>query len=109
MPHIYLVVKACLLCYFWTLLNESKGDSQVRHCDVHHLNCLVAPLTLYLQLDCDHSVGPPWDAVCSIAYTFSAGMFKMDSVKAGTPYGAGVYAGDGSRHASDTELALAEH
>ncbi|KAI4381694.1 hypothetical protein MLD38_007747 [Melastoma candidum] len=44
-----------------------------------------------------------------IGYTFGAGMFKMDTIKAGTPYGAGVYAGDGSRQASDTELALAEH
>lgn len=44
-----------------------------------------------------------------IGYTFGAGMFRMDSPKGGSPYGAGVYAGDGTREPSDTELALAEH
>lgn len=36
-------------------------------------------------------------------------MFKMDSIRGGSPYGAGVFSGDGSREPSDTELALAEH
>ncbi|KAL8160393.1 hypothetical protein V2J09_001930 [Rumex salicifolius] len=44
-----------------------------------------------------------------VGYTFGAGMFRMDSPKGGSPYGAGVYAGDGTREPSDTELALAEH
>ncbi|XP_010432140.1 PREDICTED: probable NAD(P)H dehydrogenase (quinone) FQR1-like 2 [Camelina sativa] len=44
-----------------------------------------------------------------IGYTFGAGMFKMDSIRGGSPYGAGVFAGDGSREATETELALAEH
>lgn len=44
-----------------------------------------------------------------IGYTFGAGMFKMDSIRGGTPYGAGVFAGDGSRQPTETELALAEH
>ncbi|GER56670.1 NAD(P)H dehydrogenase [Striga asiatica] len=44
-----------------------------------------------------------------IGYTFGAGMFKMDSIRGGSPYGAGVFAGDGTREASETELALAEH
>ncbi|XP_050208107.1 probable NAD(P)H dehydrogenase (quinone) FQR1-like 2 [Mercurialis annua] len=44
-----------------------------------------------------------------IGYTFGAGMFKMDSIRGGSPYGAGVYAGDGSREATELELALAEH
>ncbi|KAD3640783.1 hypothetical protein E3N88_30006 [Mikania micrantha] len=44
-----------------------------------------------------------------IGYTFGANMFKMDSVRGGTPYGAGVFAGDGTRDPSETELALAEH
>ncbi|KAF8012464.1 hypothetical protein BT93_I0587 [Corymbia citriodora subsp. variegata] len=44
-----------------------------------------------------------------IGYTFGAGMFKMDEVRGGSPYGAGVFAGDGSREATDAELALAEH
>ncbi|TVU30616.1 hypothetical protein EJB05_22246 [Eragrostis curvula] len=37
------------------------------------------------------------------------GMFKMDDIRGGSPYGAGVFAGDGSRQPSETELALAEH
>ncbi|KAJ7944331.1 putative Minor allergen Alt a [Quillaja saponaria] len=44
-----------------------------------------------------------------IGYTFGAGMFKMDSIRGGSPYGAGVFAGDGMREPSETELALAEH
>ncbi|XP_057972304.1 probable NAD(P)H dehydrogenase (quinone) FQR1-like 2 [Malania oleifera] len=44
-----------------------------------------------------------------IGYTFGAGMFKMDSIRGGSPYGAGVFAGDGTREASEAELALAEH
>ncbi|CAH9094719.1 unnamed protein product [Cuscuta epithymum] len=44
-----------------------------------------------------------------IGYTFGAGMFKMDSIRGGSPYGAGVFAGDGSREPTETELALAEH
>lgn len=44
-----------------------------------------------------------------IGYTFGAGMFMMDSVRGGSPYGAGVFAGDGLREPTETELALAEH
>ncbi|TKY70353.1 NAD(P)H dehydrogenase (quinone) FQR 2 [Spatholobus suberectus] len=44
-----------------------------------------------------------------VGYTFGPGMFKMDSVRGGSPYGAGVFAGDGTREPSETELALAEH
>ncbi|GLJ18072.1 hypothetical protein SUGI_0318840 [Cryptomeria japonica] len=44
-----------------------------------------------------------------IGYTFGAGMFKMDEIRGGSPYGAGVYAGDGTRQPSGVELALAEH
>lgn len=44
-----------------------------------------------------------------IGYTFGAGMFKMDSIRGGSPYGAGVFSGDGTREPSDAELALAEH
>ena len=44
-----------------------------------------------------------------IGYTFGASMFKMDDIRGGSPYGAGVFAGDGSRQPSETELALAEH
>ncbi|KAF3636434.1 putative NAD(P)H dehydrogenase (quinone) FQR1-like 2 [Capsicum annuum] len=44
-----------------------------------------------------------------IGYTFGAGMFEMDSILGGSPYGAGVFAGDGSREATEAELALAEY
>ena len=39
-----------------------------------------------------------------IGYTFGAGMFEMEKVKGGSPYGAGTYAGDGSRQPSELEL-----
>ncbi|PWA51725.1 Flavodoxin/nitric oxide synthase [Artemisia annua] len=45
----------------------------------------------------------------SVGYTFGAGMFKMDSSRGGTPYGAGVFAGDGTCEPTEAELALAEH
>ncbi|KAI5083354.1 hypothetical protein GOP47_0003097 [Adiantum capillus-veneris] len=44
-----------------------------------------------------------------IGYTFGAGMFKLDEIRGGSPYGAGTFAGDGTRLPTDTELALAEH
>lgn len=44
-----------------------------------------------------------------IGYTFGAGMFRMDSIRGGSPYGAGVLSGDGTREPTATELALAEH
>ena len=44
-----------------------------------------------------------------IGYTFGAGMFKMDSIRGGSPYGAGVFAGDGTRQPTEVELAFAEH
>ncbi|WOK91585.1 putative NAD(P)H dehydrogenase (quinone) FQR1-like 2 [Canna indica] len=44
-----------------------------------------------------------------IGYTFGAGMFNMEQLRGGSPYGAGVFAGDGTRYPSDMELALAEH
>lgn len=44
-----------------------------------------------------------------IGYTFGAGMFEMEQIKGGSPYGAGTYAGDGSRQPSELELAQAFH
>uniref|UniRef100_A0ACD6A7R9 Uncharacterized protein n=1 Tax=Avena sativa TaxID=4498 RepID=A0ACD6A7R9_AVESA len=44
-----------------------------------------------------------------IGYTFREGMFEMEELRGGSPYGAGVFAGDGSRPPSHLELALAEH
>lgn len=44
-----------------------------------------------------------------IGYTFGAGMFRMDEIRGGSPYGAGVFAGDGTRIPSDVEYAFAEH
>lgn len=44
-----------------------------------------------------------------VGYTFGAGMFNMETIRGGSPYGAGTYSGDGTREPSDTELALAEH
>ncbi|KAJ8425542.1 hypothetical protein Cgig2_007452 [Carnegiea gigantea] len=44
-----------------------------------------------------------------IGYTFGAGMFEMEKVKGGSPYGAGTFAGDGSRKPSELELEQAFH
>nr|CAD1832658.1 unnamed protein product [Ananas comosus var. bracteatus] len=44
-----------------------------------------------------------------IGYTFGAGMFEMENVKGGSPYGAGTFAGDGSRLPSELELQQALH
>ncbi|XP_074303060.1 putative NAD(P)H dehydrogenase (quinone) FQR1-like 3 [Silene latifolia] len=42
-----------------------------------------------------------------LGYTFGERMFKMDEVKGGSSYGAGTFAGDGSRQPSELELELA--
>ncbi|KAK3433299.1 probable NAD(P)H dehydrogenase (quinone) FQR1-like 1 [Eucalyptus grandis] len=44
-----------------------------------------------------------------VGYTFGAGMFEMEKVKGGSPYGAGTFAGDGSRLPTELELGLAFH
>lgn len=44
-----------------------------------------------------------------IGYTFGAGMFEMENVKGGSPYGAGTFAGDGSRQPTELELEQAFH
>ncbi|XP_047155553.1 probable NAD(P)H dehydrogenase (quinone) FQR1-like 1 [Vigna umbellata] len=45
-----------------------------------------------------------------IGYSFGEGMFEMEKLKGGSPYGAGTYAGDdGSRQPSELELAQAFH
>jgi len=44
-----------------------------------------------------------------VGYTFGAGMFEMEQVKGGSPYGSGTFAGDGSRQPSKLELEQAFH
>ncbi|KAK6149818.1 hypothetical protein DH2020_017343 [Rehmannia glutinosa] len=44
-----------------------------------------------------------------IGYTFGGGMFEMEKIKGGSPYGAGTFAGDGTRQPSEIELAQAFH
>lgn len=39
-----------------------------------------------------------------LGYTFGKGMFEMEEVKGGSSYGAGTFAGDGSRQPSELEL-----
>nr|AFK37691.1 unknown [Lotus japonicus] len=39
-----------------------------------------------------------------LGYTFGTGMFEMDEVKGGSAYGAGTFAGDGSRQPTELEL-----
>lgn len=44
-----------------------------------------------------------------IGYTFGSGMFDMEQVKGGSPYGSGTYAGDGTRNPTELELKQAFH
>ncbi|BBN03018.1 NAD(P)H dehydrogenase (quinone) [Marchantia polymorpha subsp. ruderalis] len=44
-----------------------------------------------------------------IGYTFGAGMFELEAVKGGSPYGAGTFAGDGTRQPSKLEMEQAFH
>ncbi|CAN1231934.1 NAD(P)H dehydrogenase (quinone) FQR1 [Linum grandiflorum] len=44
-----------------------------------------------------------------VGYTFGDGMFEMDEVKGGSSYGAGTFAGDGSRQPTELELRQAFH
>lgn len=39
-----------------------------------------------------------------LGYTFGSGMFEMNEVKGGSPYGAGTFAGDGTRQPTELEL-----
>lgn len=44
-----------------------------------------------------------------IGYTFGDGMFGIDYIRGGSPYGAGFISGDGTTEATQTEVALAQH
>ncbi|KAL6546697.1 hypothetical protein OROMI_022418 [Orobanche minor] len=63
----------------------------------------TTPLTAITQLTHHGMIFVP------IGYTFGADMFEMEKIKGGSPYGAGTYAGDGSRQPSVIELAQAFH
>ncbi|KAK4254011.1 hypothetical protein QN277_009447 [Acacia crassicarpa] len=63
----------------------------------------TTPLTSVTQLAHHGMIFVP------IGYTFGGGMFEMEQVKGGSPYGAGTFAGDGSRQPTDLELAQAFH
>ncbi|GFQ04762.1 probable NAD(P)H dehydrogenase (quinone) fqr1-like 1 [Phtheirospermum japonicum] len=63
----------------------------------------TTPLTAITQLSHHGMIFVP------IGYTYGAGMFEMEEIKGGSPYGAGTYAGDGSRQPSEIELGQAFH
>ncbi|KAH0765468.1 hypothetical protein KY285_001339 [Solanum tuberosum] len=63
----------------------------------------TTPLTAITQLVHHGMIFVP------IGYTFGAGMFEMENVKGGSPYGAGTFTGDGSRQPSELELQQAHH
>ncbi|XP_020594887.1 probable NAD(P)H dehydrogenase (quinone) FQR1-like 1 [Phalaenopsis equestris] len=44
-----------------------------------------------------------------VGYTAGAGMFEIEKVKGGSPYGSGTLAGDGTRLPTELELQLAFH
>jgi len=63
----------------------------------------TTPLTTITQLTHHGMIFVP------VGYTFGAGMFEMEQIKGGSPYGAGTFAGDGSRQPSELELGQAFH
>ncbi|CAO2177976.1 unnamed protein product, partial [Urochloa humidicola] len=63
----------------------------------------TTPLTAITQLTHHGMVFVP------VGYTFGAKLFGMDQVQGGSPYGAGTFAGDGSRCPSEVELEHAFH
>ncbi|KAG0447789.1 hypothetical protein HPP92_028153 [Vanilla planifolia] len=63
----------------------------------------TTPLTAITQLAHHGMIFVP------VGYTGGAGMFEMDKVRGGSPYGAGTFAGDGSRQPTELELQLAFH
>ncbi|GMH05376.1 hypothetical protein Nepgr_007216 [Nepenthes gracilis] len=63
----------------------------------------TTPLTAITQLVHHGMIFVP------IGYTFGAGMFEMEKVTGGTPYGAGTFAGDGLRQPTELELGKALH
>jgi NAD(P)H dehydrogenase (quinone) len=63
----------------------------------------TTPLTAITQLTHHGMIFVP------VGYTFGAGMFEMEQIKGGSPYGAGTFAGDGSRQPSELELGQAFH
>lgn len=44
-----------------------------------------------------------------IGYTFGKGMFNMDECQGGSAYGAGTFAGNGTRRPTEVELAMAKY
>ncbi|XP_012846905.1 PREDICTED: probable NAD(P)H dehydrogenase (quinone) FQR1-like 2 [Erythranthe guttata] len=48
-------------------------------------------------VNCNYSTSRYIMLFVLIGYTFGACMFKMDSIRGGSPYGDEVYAGDGTR------------
>ncbi|TVU20067.1 hypothetical protein EJB05_36254 [Eragrostis curvula] len=63
----------------------------------------TTPLTAVTQLTHHGMVFVP------VGYTFGAKLFDMESVHGGSPYGAGTFAGDGSRWPTEVELEHAFH
>ncbi|QCE05506.1 Trp repressor binding protein [Vigna unguiculata] len=61
------------------------------------LNSSLIPLFLFLYVDIYYSTRSPWNDLCAVGYTFGAGIFELEKLKGGSPYGSGTYAGDGSR------------
>ncbi|KAH9621112.1 hypothetical protein KSS87_004687 [Heliosperma pusillum] len=98
-----LAILGCI-CFVTALIRSVLSTMWMheRHLEVHYSSVKVS-WTAITQLAHHGMLFVP------IGYTFGAGMFKMDSIRGGSPYGAGVFAGDGTRQPTDTELALAEH
>lgn len=82
-----------------------KKQNFIYYCEIRSINLyFVDPsLTAITQLAHHGMIFVP------LGYTFGSGMFEMDQVKGGSSYGAGTFAGDGSRQPTDLELQQAFH
>lgn len=87
----------CLTTLVWFCVEILRTDSFWLH------SILCGRLTAITQLAHHGMVYVP------IGYTFGAGMFEMNAVKGGSPYGAGTFAGDGTRQPTKLELEQAVH
>ncbi|KAG5561441.1 hypothetical protein RHGRI_004472 [Rhododendron griersonianum] len=61
------------------------------------------------QIDSHYSAHSPRHDLCANWLHIGARMFEMEKVKGGSPYGAGTYAGDGTRQPLELKLEQAFH
>ena len=69
----------------------------------------MIPYHVCVQTDNNHTASFIMGAFIPISCIFEVGIFKINFIRGGLTYRSCVFASDGSRKATATELALAEH